>query len=208
MYKIYINETPLFLVNDQAAALPHSSDQLLVAHYPGRSKFLLHYIDMLEKSNRFEAVYLLHKNVKQLFKDFRHLYKRINAAGGLVLNPAGEALLIYRRGHWDLPKGKIEKGERKRVAAVREVMEETGIEELEIVGKLGKTMHTYRLAGGRRVLKYNYWYMMKSTQQTGLHPQVEEDIEQVVWMPVSQALAGARPMYGSIRDVLVLAEKR
>jgi ADP-ribose pyrophosphatase YjhB (NUDIX family) len=54
------------------------------------------------------------------------MQKIVMAAGGLVENEHGEILLIYRKKHWDLPKGKLDAGETLEECAVREVEEETG----------------------------------------------------------------------------------
>src|SRR5215831_16424428 len=79
-------------------------------------------------------------SVSELRKQFLGQYRVIKAAGGLVLNDHEEVLLIYRRNMWDLPKGKLDEGEKLRAAALREVQEETGLKNLEIVSsiKFGK----------------------------------------------------------------------
>ena len=202
MYKIYINDTPLFLVNPE---MVHDKSlnfsQKLVARYNGKPKFLLHYIDMLEKTDRYDAVVIFHHKVKKLFKDFKSLYKRINAAGGVVYNEHDEILMIYRRQFWDLPKGKIDPGESKKAAAIREVQEETGIQDVKIEKRLTKTLHTYRLENGKRILKYSYWYLMR-TSEMELTPQTEEDIEKAVWIKKQNFISSKKMAYSSIMDVL------
>ena len=69
--------------------------------------------------------------------------KVITAAGGLVLNPNTEILMIFRRGHWDLPKGKLDEGETIVSCAVREVQEETGLSDIHVDQFLLMTKHTY-----------------------------------------------------------------
>lgn len=199
MYKIYINETPLLLKSaDKIEAA--ASDRELVTRYPGKVKFLLNYADMLEKGKRFDKVTLYHEDVEQLFADFASQYKLIEAAGGVVYNSAGRVLLIFRRSFWDLPKGKIDPGETKEAAAVREVQEETGLQQLELGDLLGETYHTYKL-GKNRILKRTYWYKMH-TAETTLVPQIEEDIEQAVWVELAPFLLEEDRIYGSIREVL------
>jgi 8-oxo-dGTP pyrophosphatase MutT (NUDIX family) len=61
--------------------------------------------------------------------------KTIVAAGGLVFNENKELLMIYRRSKWDLPKGKLDEGETIEECAIREVEEETGVQQI-ILGKL------------------------------------------------------------------------
>jgi len=202
MYKIYIHDTPIFLVNtDFIQDKRLIFDQKLVARYNGKTKSLLQYIDMLEKTDRYDAIIIYHSHVKELFKDFKSLYKIIKAAGGLVYNNKGEVLMIYRRNFWDLPKGKIDPGEKKKEAAIREVQEETGLEEVTLIDRLLKTLHTYRKKDGTRILKYTYWYTMK-TPEHQLTPQVEEDIEKAVWRYPKEFFNSGDKAYGSIVDVL------
>ncbi|MFM9951738.1 MAG: NUDIX hydrolase [Saprospiraceae bacterium] len=203
MYTIYINETRLLL--KEADGMPENSigdAQNIVARYAGKPKHLSGYIDMLEKTNRFQSITLYAEDYEKLVRDFFSLFKLIEAAGGLVLNPADEILFIYRRGFWDLPKGKIDKGESPSEAALREVREETGLEQLELGAELMITYHTYREKDGRRILKRTYWYQMK-TEELALHPQAEEDIEEAVWMSRPVFFSGEeKRVYRSILEVL------
>ena len=61
----------------------------------------------------------------------------VKAAGGLVINKKGQILFIHRKGVWDLPKGKLDSGERLDNTAIRETSEETGIplKKLKLVQK-------------------------------------------------------------------------
>lgn len=203
MYKIYINGAPLFL---QSAARVQSatSERTLVTRYPGKPKFLLNYADMMEKGHRFDSVTLYADDVELLFTDFAAHYKIIEAAGGVVINSNNKVLLIFRRGSWDLPKGKIDPGETKEAAAVREVQEETGLQHLKLGNFLTETYHTYKEAK-TRILKRTYWYLM-STSETMLIPQTEEDIEQAVWITLASFLKEETQIYGNIRDVLEKVE--
>ena len=126
----------------------------------------------------------------------------IEAAGGLVENEKGDYLFIYRNDKWDLPKGKIEKDEKTKVAAVREVEEECGI----IVSKLGekicKTYHAY-ISRGEVVLKKTHWYAMKYKGNAKLKPQTEEGITDVRWFRKGHIDAIIQNTFPSILDVLV-----
>lgn len=203
MYKIYINEKPLLLMKtSDLKGLPPDLDYTLTSRYAGRSKFLLHHIDQLEKTKDPRAIIVYSDDLDALWDDFKNLFYVIKAAGGLVYNPNGKVLAIFRRNFWDLPKGKIDKGERKKQAAIREVMEETGIKNVVIEHKLTTTWHTYRdkNKGNQRVLKKTFWYRM-STSEQDLIPQVEEDIEKAVWVEPLD-LKEAKPIYKSILEVL------
>jgi 8-oxo-dGTP pyrophosphatase MutT (NUDIX family) len=200
MYKIYINETPLYLTTVQEAQeLGPASDKILVLHYPGKKKFLLNVTDQLEKSDRFERVVVFSKNLEKLWSDFQSAFKLIGAAGGAVFND-GKVLMIFRREHWDLPKGKIDDGETPEQAAIREVEEETGLRQLELGPHLIDTWHTYEM-NGVRILKTTYWYLMK-TSQTTLTPQHEEDIKTAEWTDLDVFLEKPGKVYGNILDVL------
>ncbi len=111
-------------------------------------------------------------------------YTTIEAAGGIVENEKGEILLIFRREKWDFPKGKVEYGESVSDAALREVTEETGIQELTLGTSLPDTQHTYTL-NEDGILKTTHWYRMTAPSQP-LVPQAEEDIAQALWVPKAQ----------------------
>ena len=80
---------------------------------------------------------------EETLRDFLAEFRVIQAAGGLVFNKEAQLLSILRNGMWDLPKGKIEKHEDQRAAALREVMEETGLNMINISEKIGATYHGY-----------------------------------------------------------------
>jgi len=206
MYKIYINETALLLMKtaDLSAEYLEGSNQL-ISRYPNNRKFLLSHLDLMEKNQRFERVIIHATDLDNLWSDMKKLLKTIRAAGGLVYAADGQVLAIYRMGFWDLPKGKIEKGESKKVAARREVMEETGILELEVDHRLLKTYHIYRdTRYKKRVLKKTYWYKMKG-ESDELVPQSEEDIEKALWIK-PDALLAKTPIYQNIIDVIRQSE--
>ncbi len=202
MYKIYINETPLFLVNTKDLVNNFKGgEDILIARYNGKVKNILNYVDMLEKNRRFRMVVIHSNDEKALIKDFDSLFKIIEAAGGLVFNEKKEMLVIFRIGFWDLPKGKIDKGEGKKAAAVREVEEETGLKDVQLGDFLKETYHTYRSRKNKRVLKRTFWYVMHS-QQSELVPQAEEDIEKAIWIDPQDFLSNYQPVYGNILDVI------
>jgi 8-oxo-dGTP pyrophosphatase MutT (NUDIX family) len=135
-----------------------------------------------------------------LFKEFASNFNFIETAGGLVQNEKGEYLLIFRRGKWDLPKGKIESGEKTEHAAIREVKEETGLNSLTVIKQLTTTYHTY-IQDGLPFLKRTYWYSMKSTSVEQLIPQTDEDIERVEWVNKDKLPQYLKNTYGNINLV-------
>jgi len=121
--------------------------------------------------------------------DFTHDTRRIIAGGGYVLrrNAAGlDVLMIYRKGMWDLPKGKLDPGETIEDCAMREVREEVGIGKLHLGEPLGATVHGYERKNAYWV-KTTYWYAMETPEET-FQPQAAEQIEAVSWMPWAEAV--------------------
>jgi 8-oxo-dGTP pyrophosphatase MutT (NUDIX family) len=119
-------------------------------------------------------------NVDSLFEDLKARFKYIEAAGGLIEQDK-KYLFIYRLDKWDLPKGKIDKGENPRQAAVRECEEECAISGLEIIKELPSTYHIYPYKN-HYALKTTYWFLMKSNYSGKLVPQTEENIEKAEWL--------------------------
>ena len=205
MYKININDNTLYLIQTDKLKKEKFSKNALISPYSGKTKILLSFIDMLENTNRFDQIIIHFHDVKILKRHFEGLFKVVRASGGVVSNPKGKVLMIFRRGHWDLPKGKIDEGEKKKEAAIREVQEETGVNELIVQNRIITTRHTYRLRTGKRALKKTFWYNMKALNQP-LTPQLEEDIEKAEWVNTKTFITKDIKIYDSIVDVLKAAE--
>ena len=130
----------------------------------------------------------------------------VAAGGGVVVRRGDgggvEVLLIFRRGAWDLPKGKLDPGETVEQAARREVSEEVGVKkkELTVTADLGETVHGYVWA--RRevyAVKTTRWYGMTTTA-SGFEPETREGIEAVAWAPWAEA--GDRLGFDTLREFL------
>ena len=131
---IYINERPLVIIDEDAALPPNAAvfstpDDAVI----GRT------IDQLEKNELSSAVFR-HSNPVSLFNQVKEHFTVFEAAGGLISNPAGEVLLMFRRGKWDLPKGKLDEGETLEACALREVQEETGLHNIYLNGKITENL--------------------------------------------------------------------
>jgi hypothetical protein len=145
---------------------------------------------------------VLCKDAKAFLKTVAKNITLIEAAGGLVKNENGGYLFIYRNDKWDLPKGKVEKEEKVKEAAVREVEEECGIKVSKLNDKICKTYHAY-IYKGEVVLKKTHWFNMRCKGQLKLKPQKEEGITDVRWFKrghIDPVIANTFP---SIMDVLV-----
>ncbi|RXK58929.1 NUDIX hydrolase [Lacibacter luteus] len=199
--KIYFGDKPVFLCNELDETVEeyrHHPDAVFIDEISGHAiKSLLHEIAKEE----FHAGILLHSNLDELRKVFFKHFTLITAAGGLVENEKGEYLLIYRRGKWDLPKGKLDPGETIEQCAVREVEEETGLQQPELKKLITITYHTYN-EFGKHILKDSHWYKMKVKGPQTTKPQTEEDILEIKWVKKKEIEQYLNDTFPSIRDVL------
>ncbi len=129
--------------------------------------------------------------------------KKIVAAGGLVTNDNNELLMIFRRGKWDLPKGKLDEGESIAQCALREVTEETGISNLDLGDFLGVTYHEYfDKYVEANVIKETHWYAMKAIGNEVPVPQTEEDIEEIIWADNAAVQECLQNSYANIEEII------
>lgn len=126
---------------------------------------------------------------------------KIIAAGGIVENENKEILLIFRRGKWDLPKGKLDEGETIEECAVREVEEETGLRSIQQGELIEVTLHNY-IEKGTEIEKETYWYAMKVEGEQKLVAQTEEDIEDIKWVKESELPVYLANTYNNIIDII------
>ncbi len=137
-------------------------------------------------------------NYEQTVEELKSHFKIIKAAGGIVLKK-NKVLFIKRLGKWDLPKGKIDKGEDQATAAIREVTEECGVT-TEIISQIGATWHTYMM-GEKNILKKTVWYEMQCLDDTQLMPQTAENITEIKWVKLYKADKVLLNSYQSIRSI-------
>lgn len=153
---------------------------LLYQHHNLFQKVYYLCADADNDNNDFGKINIIDSNPKKCFDSFKNEFKKIKAAGGIVKNGKGKFLMIYRLGYWDLPKGKMESGEKKRETALREVEEECGLSNLKITKKLPSTYHMYEFKS-TPIIKTTYWYEMRYDGEEPLIPQIEEDITEAQW---------------------------
>ena len=179
--KIYFDDKPLFLCDEVDAFINefvHHDDAVFIDELNTHTvKAMIHEMQL----PKVHAGVFYHPDLGELKKAFFKKFTFIQAAGGLVTNEKDEVLLIFRRGKWDLPKGKLDKGEKMEDCAVREVEEETGLRHVKIEAPLASTYHTYH-EGARYNLKESNWYKMKADGEQELTPQTEEDIHDLKWV--------------------------
>jgi 8-oxo-dGTP pyrophosphatase MutT (NUDIX family) len=140
-------------------------------------------------------------DTKAAFDYFTNKFLYLKAAGGIVTNHLNELLFIFKQGYWDLPKGKIDKGEKKKVAAIREVSEECGVNELTITRKVAKTYHIAKLRG-RYVLKKTTWYEMFCNDPANLKPDATEGITDLKWIDPQKDNWIEKQLFRSLTELL------
>lgn len=204
--KIFIGDRPLFLTTRYSGFVAQHPEAADFVHYEGAlSKHFRLAIEALENGEAPGAV-ISDAQPENLLREIEKRYKHVDAAGGLVRNDSGEVLFIFRRGKWDLPKGKLDKGEELDICAVREVQEETGLRRLVLGAHLCDTWHVYA-QGGKEYIKRTAWYAMRGSAHETLTPQHDEDIEEVCWAPPAEVARLTRNTFGAIRDVIHCGEK-
>ena len=197
MHKIYFEKRCIIICepDDQALADPNSVE----FHIADRIDIHT-LVDMFEASGSLSRIYLPTENTELMYRRVCAEFKEVNAAGGLVSNRRGDYLLISRNGLWDLPKGHQEAGEDIQVTALREVREETGVDQLQLGDLICITDHCY-IRDGIWHLKHTWWYNMLYTDPVDLTPQREEDIAKAAWVAKSSLPPFLKNTYPSIMEV-------
>lgn len=197
MHKIYFEKRCMIICPPEEQAM---ADPNAILFNIGSSADIHALVEMMEVSDSLYRVYIPTDNVESTYRMICAEFREVNAGGGLVANRRGDYLLISRNGLWDLPKGHQEPGEDIRVTALREVQEETGIDQLQLRDLICITDHCYRRDGIWH-LKHTWWYDMLYTDPTDLTPQREEDITKASWVAKSSLPPFLRNTYPSILEV-------
>jgi len=194
MYKVFFNNKLIKLTTE----LSPSTDEVPL--------FFIKYISAEEiirslKSKVIKHIKLYHSKEEKLMMHFNNRFKTIEASGGLVKNKNNCILFIYRNNKWDLPKGKIRKRESIEEAALREVIEETGIKDLRIENQLETTYHIYK-GKKRHNIKKTYWFLMESDFLGKFMPQVSENITLVKWIELNEIPKLLEKSYKNIKRLI------
>lgn len=207
---IYFEDKPVYLTNDvnniklNRGTLKEDED---VVYMEGTSNFDLQKMPKEIQKPQYKRGIIYNDDLESLVQCFFEQFVLVKAAGGLVKNEKGDFLFIFRRGKWDLPKGKLDEGETPETGALREVAEETGLQQLSISSPLAITYHTY-LEAGTLILKETHWFEMLAPTEQILIPQQEEEITEVKWIPKTDVLDYYDKCYPAIGDILKLAMGR
>jgi len=190
MYEVFVNESPLILTNKRpeksnGSLFELDGDSIMVA------------IELLY-AKKLKKAYLYHPDGDKILKLFMLKIPVVVAGGGFVVNPKGKVLFIKRNGKWDLPKGKVDKGESIENAALREVEEETGVRDLQVEKFLRTTYHVFKRNGEFR-LKQTHWFLMSTDYKGPFKAQKEEGIKKVKWKGPIKAAKALKKSYKNIR---------
>ncbi|MBL0152625.1 MAG: NUDIX domain-containing protein [Chitinophagaceae bacterium] len=199
--KIYFGEKPLFLcdsIDETLEPYIHHDDGVFIDELDSHTvKTMIH--EMEEPA--VHAGVFFHTDLAKLQKEFFKKFTLIKAGGGLVVNEKQEILLIFRRGKWDMPKGKLDDHETIEQCSIREVQEETGLQNVQLDEALTITYHTYH-EGSKFILKESHWYTMHVSGQQQLEPQKEEGIDQVIWVSKEELADYRDKVFPSVAGVI------
>src|SRR6185503_14729282 len=199
--KIYFDDKPLFLCDDVDSTLQpyvHHDDAVFIDELNLHTvKSMIH---EMQKPSVHAGVFF-HKNLEELKTTFFKKFTIVKAGGGFVQNEKDEVLMMFRRGKWDLPKGKLDKKETIEQCAIRETEEETGLRNIELIAPLITTYHTYH-EGTRSILKETTWFRMKVNGEQKLIPQTKEQISKLGWVNKNDLEKYMENSFPSVVDVL------
>lgn len=193
MYKVFVNKKELILTTK----LPKKTRARVL---PLRTTPLKEIIRIL-RTTKVQKLYLIHDDSNKLISQFKEKLPVIIAAGGVVKNQEGKLLFIFRKNKWDLPKGKIDKGETLEEGAKREVKEETGVKKLKVGPLVGITYHIFK-RNNRYKLKESHWFYMTTVFTGELIPQTKEDITKAVWKGKKKVVKALEKTYPNIDHLL------
>lgn len=196
MYKVFFNENQIIISDNPIETALKS--QIKLVHNPTNQAIQNNFESLDEQG---DACINFWGRKDMIWKAFKEQFTWIEAAGGWVVNQQNELLLIYRLKRWDLPKGKIEKGEGVEEAAIREVEEETGLSKLSISKTLPSSYHIYPRKG-KMYLKQTHWFKMVCADEATPVPQIEEDIEKVEWVALDELAPYAQNTYPAIAELM------
>jgi 8-oxo-dGTP pyrophosphatase MutT (NUDIX family) len=201
MYKVFLNEKKLIITPPGNITLNKPSVNF--ALHCTRNE-LENWFEIFVSSHELEVL-VTHPIPEKWFELFQSLFISVPAAGGIV-RKKNTILFIFRNGKWDLPKGKIDRGESAQQAALREVEEECGISGHTIVKKLSSTFHIYKSpykkTFGKWIFKETFWYEMNYTGEENGTPELNEGITRVEWFEKNKLATVLENTYENLKEII------
>ncbi len=202
MYKVFFKDRTVYFGDNFSKTFGRNNGLFYKYNNLQELTELVHVFNELSRINK---LFIFHNDILTLFEEFKSCFDYIEAAGGLVMRPDGQFLVMKRSGLWDLPKGKLEKGETTEQAAIREVSEETGLMELQIIKPVLSTYHTYQVTEDM-LLKKTKWYEMLYTGTADPVPETAESISEIRWVEPGRTDFIRKNTYPSVLDVLYVRD--
>lgn len=213
--KIFINDIPVYILSEKKINMSRVyglvvrefedivpedlADDVLIMNASFEQVDSLLKLMTDKKLKKVHSIFISSRQKRALIDYLKGKFKVIEAAGGVV-EKDGKLLMIYRRKVWDIPKGKLDKGETIKACAVREVEEETGVK-VKIDKKIDAVWHTYTNKK-KYILKKTHWYAMECVDDDKMAPQKDEGIKKVEWMDLKSVRKALHDSYRSIRYVM------
>lgn len=197
--KIFSGEKAI-VITDETAKPDAKANKNVITYGLNETVNAIALIENLKAADKTGAV-IISDNIQKTKQDFFAQFEVIQAAGGIVQNETKDILFIFRRGKWDLPKGKLDRGETIEECAAREIEEETGVSGLTLKKKVGETFHCYR-EKEIDILKISHWYYFTCTGRAATTPQAAEQITEVKWIATRDIKEPMKNSYASIKEIL------
>ncbi|MFN2437956.1 MAG: NUDIX hydrolase [Chitinophagaceae bacterium] len=201
MQKIYFNNKPLILTDSIAPEIKNYLDRPDTVFMDELNDQAVNTIVHAMQQTEINAGIFFYKDVQETLRAIKEKFTVIQAGGGLVHYKEKSVLLIFRRGKWDIPKGKLDADEELEVCAIREVEEETGTTNIQSEQLITITYHTY-YEKEKHILKETHWFLMSSAEEQILSPQVDEDITKCEWVAIAELASYMENANASVVDVV------
>jgi ADP-ribose pyrophosphatase YjhB (NUDIX family) len=195
-YKIFVKDAPLYIAQPSESVDSNGYDDI-----PEKELTDIEAVIKRLQSPEAKGLLLTADYPDAVYEKLRSDLTLVTAAGGIVWNKQKELLMIFRRGKWDLPKGKVEDNESIETAALREVEEEAGVGKLRLIQPFATTYHIYN-ENKVWILKETYWYEMLSYDDGNTKPQQSEGITEAHWVKKDNIAEKLQNTYGSMKDLI------
>lgn len=202
MYKVFFNDRKIII--DSHGNAPIVNETAISENLNSVEDIKNWFLDFA--ANQTDSAILLHPSPELFWKEmFLPVFIQIPAAGGVVIRNE-KLLFIFRNEKWDLPKGKIDEGETAKEAAIREVAEECGIKDHQIVKELPSTFHIYqspyKKTLGQWILKETFWFEMEYPGSENGTPETSENITEIRWFAKNELNEVLANTYGNLKSVI------